>query len=187
MKLKNIYYFLRHADTDRSQTIHFSEHPLSELGLSQAKSIVYRLIELNVDIIYSSPFTRAKQTVEPFADKVNISPLVINDLCGRIVKDLPRENTWDFFKQSWSDFNHTEYGAETANECIERVSSLLGKLEKDHLGKRILLVSHSNPISLYLSTIDKTIGYEWFKNMKSPSLFELNSSGSTLFYREIEL
>lgn len=187
MNLNNIYYFLRHADSDRSQDIHFSEHPLSALGHSQARATSSQLIDLDIDIIYCSPFTRAKQTVEPFTKERGVDPIVIDELCGRIIKNLPSEKTWHFFKQSWLDFNYTEYGAETAHECIDRVTSLLSKLEKEHSDKRILLVSHSNPISLFLSTIDKTIDYEWFKNMKSPSLFELTSSDSTLSYSEIEL
>ena len=187
MNLNNIYYFLRHADTDRSQDIHFSEHPLSVLGHSQARSTSSQLIDLDIDIIFCSPFTRAKQTVEPFAKERGVDPVVTDELCGRIIKNLPREKTWEFFKQSWLDFNHSEYGAETAHECIDRVSTLLSKLEEDHSDKKILLVSHSNPISLFLSTVDSSIDYEWFKRMKSPSLFELRSSDSTLSFTEIDL
>ena len=47
---------------------------------------------------------------------------MIDELCRRIIKNLPREKTWEFFKQSWLDFNHSEYVAETAHECIDRVS-----------------------------------------------------------------
>lgn len=187
MILNNTYYFLRHANTDRTQNLHFSEHPLSLEGHDQAKQIIKDLSQLNIDCIYSSPFIRAKQTVEPFSLEKSIDFSVIDNLCGRIVRELPKDKTWEFFEKSWLDFSYTEYNAETAYDCISRVEKLIDKLEVDHTDKNILLVSHSNPISLFLSTINKDIDFDWFKIMKCPSLYKVYSLAGEIKYDTIGL
>lgn len=183
-KLNNSYYFLRHADTDRSKNVHFSEHELSELGRNQASNIVEKITKFEFDYILCSPFMRAKQTIKPYIDSSGKKLRIEDKLCGRIIKDLPKHETWSFFEKSWNDFDFSIYGAESANSCIQRVASLIENLEKQLDSQKVLLVSHSNPIALYLSKFDQSIGYEWFRNMKTPALYQLNEQTEVL---EIDL
>ncbi len=62
-------YILRHED--RTQDCSFFA-PLTETGLINAKNLVEKLKEVNVDLIFSSPFIRTLQTVYPFAKETNL-------------------------------------------------------------------------------------------------------------------
>jgi broad specificity phosphatase PhoE len=57
-------YILRHED--RTQDCSFFA-PLTESGLSNAQTLVDKLKEVNINLIFSSPFIRTLQTVYPYA------------------------------------------------------------------------------------------------------------------------
>lgn len=173
MHLKNTFYFLRHADTDKTSEVHFSQYPLSNLGLEQAQMIVPKLIDLNLDHIYASPFVRTIDTISPFITHTGKDLVVKENLCGRILGDIPKPEIWEFFQKSWFEPDYTIYSSETANECLIRIQKVLQDLEKKHRNKKILLVSHSNPIALYLRSINPKVDWKWFQSMPSPVLIEL--------------
>ena len=62
-------YILRHED--RTQDCSFFA-PLTETGLQNARTLVEKLKESKIDMIYSSPFIRTLQTVYPFAKDSDI-------------------------------------------------------------------------------------------------------------------
>lgn len=62
-------YILRHED--RTQDCSFFA-PLTESGLANAKNLVEKLKEININIIFSSPFIRTLQTVIPYSKDANI-------------------------------------------------------------------------------------------------------------------
>ena len=62
-------YILRHEDRTDDATM-FS--PLTEDGLKNSIDLIDTIDDLNIDLIYSSPFIRTLQTIHPFAKKRNI-------------------------------------------------------------------------------------------------------------------
>jgi len=67
-------YFVRHGESkgNRDQVHQGENIPLSEKGKRQAELIAGRLKETGIDIIYSSPYLRAKQTARTIAKKLNL-------------------------------------------------------------------------------------------------------------------
>jgi 2,3-bisphosphoglycerate-dependent phosphoglycerate mutase len=61
-------YILRHEDRTQDCTF-FS--PLSEVGLRNAKRLVQVLKDNNINLIFSSPFIRTLQTVNPYLKETN--------------------------------------------------------------------------------------------------------------------
>ena len=62
-------FILRHEKRDINNPNFYS--PLLEEGLHNSESLVDKLKNLNIDVIYASPFKRVLQTVKPFCDKYN--------------------------------------------------------------------------------------------------------------------
>ncbi len=180
---RNNYYLLRHAEVDRSKDVHFSEHELTQKGHEQARNLVPILRSSNISEIFCSPFKRAIQTIEPYSASFTLD----DRISGRIVGDLPKEQTWKFFKESWNDFNFTKHGAESATQCADRINAFKIEVEQNFRDKNILVVSHSNPIAFYLNTIDPLIDYNWFKNMKAPSLYRIYFEGSKKAFEELSI
>ena len=61
-------YILRHEDSTQDKTF-FS--PLTKTGLDKSEELIKDLEKLDINIIYSSPFIRALQTIHPFVKKNN--------------------------------------------------------------------------------------------------------------------
>ncbi len=100
--------FVRHAE----QTSHDETDPsLSEAGKRRVAELTRQLVDADVvagiDAVYSTPFKRSQETVQPIADALNL-PI----------------NSYD--------------AADT--------ESVLGTILKDHKGKVILVVGHSNTV-----------------------------------------
>ena len=88
-------YILRHEDRTKDCTL-FS--PLTELGLSNSFQLKSILNNENINIIYSSPYIRALQTVYYYAEKYNIKINIELGLGEIQIKDL-LPNTIYHFKE----------------------------------------------------------------------------------------
>ena len=90
-------YFIRHAEPD------YSNHddllrPLTEKGMQDRKIVTDYLEDKNIDVVLSSPYKRAVQTLEDFADKFGFKIETIDDFHERKVG-----NEWI---EIFHDFNH---------------------------------------------------------------------------------
>lgn len=67
-------YFVRHGETTHNaKHLHQDSKPrLSKLGLRQTQELARRFEKINIDLIVSSPFERARQTAETIAKDKNL-------------------------------------------------------------------------------------------------------------------
>ena len=72
-----------------------TDYPLCYEGFLQAEELSRKLLEVEIDKIYSSPLLRAKQTIEPYAKKSNKAIIFEDDLKEMNVgtwEGIPRDN-----------------------------------------------------------------------------------------------
>ncbi|HBD02019.1 TPA: hypothetical protein DCZ17_00705, partial [Candidatus Collierbacteria bacterium] len=65
-----IVYFVRHAERLKTGGRN-PKSPISETGFNQARSVGERLKKVQIDVIYSSSYERAKQTAEVISKIIN--------------------------------------------------------------------------------------------------------------------
>ncbi len=75
-------YFVRHAKPDY-QNHNDRLRELTEKGLEDSKSVTAFLSDKKIDLILSSPYRRAIDTIKNFADK-NEMPILIVDDFGKL-------------------------------------------------------------------------------------------------------
>ena len=85
------FYLVRHAHADWTPD---ENRPLSAQGSRDAIRVADILSDFHVDTIYSSPATRAHQTIAPFAKRIGLQILIEPDLRER---KLGEESFEDFF------------------------------------------------------------------------------------------
>ncbi|MEZ4635270.1 MAG: histidine phosphatase family protein [Caldilineaceae bacterium] len=93
------FYLVRHGHRDPLP----GDPALNAVGLAQAERTASHLAEINVDAIYSSPLTRARQTMEPLAARLGLP--VIEDVRLREranFGDVPGQ-TMDEFVAMWAE------------------------------------------------------------------------------------
>lgn len=104
----------------------------------------------NLDVIWSSSFSRAISTAKYFADRNN---LLINVTDGfnerrhgiKSLNELPS----DFEIHQFNDFDYKIGDGESRRETLERMYTSLMKVINEYKDKRILIVTHSTSI-MYL-------------------------------------
>ena len=87
--------FVRHAEPD------YSDDSLTEKGKREAKLLAIRAKDWKVKDIYVSPFGRAKETAEPLAKALDITPVTLpwlREYSYRVINPVHGRDTcpWDF-------------------------------------------------------------------------------------------
>ena len=160
-------YILRHEN--RTQDCSFFS-PLTELGLSNSNKLVSLLNELNIDIIYSSPFIRTLQTIKPYIlySKKNInieyglseihhSDIITKKAVGIILPEYIAKS-FNYNCNYISIINHTDIKyPEKYSDIIIRIKKILYNLIKKYYNTNIniLLVTHQSLCSAILEIVNK--------------------------------
>lgn len=157
-------YFVRHAEPDYSNHNDI-ERPLTPKGLKDRELVTTYLKDKDIDLVISSPYKRAMETVDDFANSKKLSIEVINNFRERKVGNDWIEDFYSFSKMQWEDFNYKLSYGECLMEVQERnINALMGVLE-EHKDKNIVIGSHGTALSTIINYFDETYGFEDFMKM----------------------
>ncbi len=135
-------YFIRHGQSTLNALGLFSGHsdpPLTPLGRDQAKKAGQEAIALNIDLIVSSPLSRALTTAQIIATEVRYphEKIITHEA-------LMERNFGTLEKQPYRPqmhVKHTEFEAETDDLLIERAKAV-HKWLQEQPAEIILVVGH---------------------------------------------
>ncbi|NBI06216.1 histidine phosphatase family protein [Senegalia massiliensis] len=144
---------------------------LSEEGKIQRKDVLEALKRENVDIIYSSPYKRAIDTIKLYADFRNMDINIVDDLRERKVSDVFIDDFMSFSINQWKDFNYKLNGGESLNEVKDRGIKVIENILNKHKGKDIVVGTHGTFLSVLLNHYDDKFNYEDWKALKMPAIF----------------
>lgn len=170
-------YLLRHAESTPNFEQPESDWPLAEEGQQQASRLIKQLNHLQIDVVYSSPYIRAVDTVKPFAEHENLPIGICNDLRERKLAEGFLNNWHEIIQRAWKDFSFALPNCESSQDCQKRVTSCIDQLVQDNLGKTILLSSHGNAIALYLNGVDSSFGFGQWGLMQNPDVYKVIYNG----------
>jgi len=147
------FYLVRHAHADWSPD---ENRPLSAQGSKDAIRLADILANHPVDLIYSSPATRARQTIIPFAERAGLQIHVEPDLRERKLGNKNFENFFEAVEVTWRDPLFSHPGGETSAEAQKRGLAVIKRLLAKGLDEAIVLSTHGNLMALVLQ--DFTFG-----------------------------
>ena len=152
-----IFYLVRHGQTDwnaRGILQGCSDIPLNETGLAQAATAREKMRRLPIDLIVSSPLSRAVTTAK-IINEAHQVPILFDERLvecrfgifeGRPLGEYPAREFWDYERgRRWE-------GTETLREVYARVYDCLNELRTTYPGCRIALVMHggaARPVYCY--------------------------------------
>lgn len=158
-------YFVRHAEPDYS--IHNDiKRPLTQRGKEDSQVVTYFLRDKHIDIVLSSPYTRAIDTVKDFADSYGHSILVVDDFRERKVDNVWIEDFNQFAELQWKDFEYKLSDGECLREVQSRNVDALMKVLSEHRDQRIVIGSHGTALSTIINYFIPTFGFEDFQRIK---------------------
>ncbi len=171
---------VRHAEPVAPGTPGFDEftRPLTAKGIRDAEQLREIHALTRIDAAYSSPYRRARQTIEPIAQARGLAIATIEDLRERILSIGELPDWRAHLKRSWEDFDYAPPGGETGRFAQARVVRVLDTIASRHSAGTVILASHGNLIALALHAFAANVDYEFWESIPMPAVFTLTRNGS---------
>lgn len=160
-----IFYFVRHAQPNYMNHDDMSRE-LTEKGLRDSKLVTRFLSDKGVDIVFSSPYKRAVDTIRDFAELEGLEIHLEDDFRERQIDDCWIEDFTSFSKAQWADFDFKLSNGETLGEVQARNIAALNRLLTEHKNKTIVVGSHGTALSTIIHYFDRRFGYADFEKIK---------------------
>lgn len=154
-------FFVRHAEPNYENHDDISRE-LSDKGLKDRELVTSFLMDKEIDIVLSSPYKRAIDTVRGFAEVTGIDVTVIDEFKERRVDSAWIEDFDSFCKKQWEDFYYKLSDGECLKEVQYRNITALNRVLSRYKGKNIVIGSHGTALSTIINYYDKTFGYSDF-------------------------
>jgi len=159
-------YFVRHAEPDYS--IHDDKtKPLTQKGKIAAQKLVNFFEDKDIEVVLSSPYKRAVDTIKPYADKSSLQIEEVFELRERTVDSCWIEDFKGFSKKKWSDFNYKPSDGESLYEVQNRNITALKRTIKAYEGKNIIIGNHGTSLSTIINYYDLNFGYDDFEKIRN--------------------
>ena len=159
-------YFVRHAEPNYNNHDDMTRE-LSPKGMTDRELVTAFLADKQVDIVLSSPYKRAIDTVAHFASLRDLPISTIYDFRERKV-DSSWINDFDAFtRRQWEDFNYKLTDGETLSEVQKRNITALQEVIEHHKGKTVVIGSHGTALSTIINHFVPQFGIEEFARIKS--------------------
>lgn len=155
---KTIVYLIRHADTidekgirntDENSQIINEKEILSVEGERQSKKLSERNELKNIDIIWSSSYTRAKATAKYIAFNNEIPINIDSKLNERKLGNLKElalfmkdKKTRDPSQEQLIDIYYKTTDGESAEDTRKRMTEFFDRILEEYRGKNIAIISH---------------------------------------------
>jgi 2,3-bisphosphoglycerate-dependent phosphoglycerate mutase len=163
-------YLVRHAHADWTPD---ESRPLSDRGLVEAQRVADGLGRLTLSAIHSSPYGRARQTVEPLAARLS---LPINEHPDLRERTLMEGRTTDFLEASrvtWADFRFAHPGGESNLAAQRRGVAVCEQLVARYPDGRVVISTHGTLLALILNRYDERIGFDFWARITTPDVYRL--------------
>lgn len=159
-------YFIRHAQSDFSVK-EDRIRPLTKKGKEDSIYLKGIFENINVDVIFSSPYLRTVQTMTPLSEMKKIEI----ELCENFRERTSTvwferiEEFQEFARKQWNDFNHSNDKDESLREVQNRNVKELLDILKRNSGKTMLIGTHGTALCTIMNYLDNKYGYEYFSKI----------------------
>ena len=168
-------YLVRHAEAVGQA----DNSPLSQAGEAQAEALAARLGALRAGPLYTSPFLRAQATIAPYAQLSAQRVTVLEDLRERRLSASPLPDWQAHIARSFDDQGYAPPGGESFAGVRTRMMNALRHVVRAG-GAAPCVVSHGNAISALFSGCDPDFGYDHWRALGNPDVFEVEVTSHSL-------
>ncbi|MGV3489072.1 MAG: histidine phosphatase family protein [Tuberibacillus sp.] len=169
----NKIYLVRHAESTYSPDEY--GRGLTEKGKRDAERVTDALRPFDIDLVISSPYKRAMDTVNGIAEAKNLQVLLDESFRERGLAGEAVEDFHTAIKAVWDDPLFSHPGGESNREAAERgIRALNEVLVTYHDKRNIVIGTHGNLMTLIMQHYDARYDYLFWKNeLKMPDVYGL--------------
>lgn len=165
-------FFVRHAESVYTPGQE-RERGLSDQGEWDALKIAELLQHESIDVFLSSPYERAIRTIQPLADRLCKPIEQIEALRERAAGDFGSLSFAEAKRRLYSDFGLAFPGGESGDAAQQRVMEALEPILKRYAGRRIVIGTHGDIMTLLLNRWNPAYGYSFWASTSMPDIYRL--------------
>jgi 2,3-bisphosphoglycerate-dependent phosphoglycerate mutase len=144
--------------------------PLTAVGQTQAVRLADHLETLGVELLVSSPYTRAQQSIAPLAQRLGLPVEIDARLAERVLSIAPLTHWSEAVRQTFEDLDLAWPGGESS-----RIAMMRGRAAVDALLTRpvrvAVVVTHGNLMTLILRSFEAQFGFETWERLSNPDVY----------------
>lgn len=171
-------YFVRHAHS--TYTPDELGRPLSIKGFIDAERISRILENETIDIVISSPYKRAIQTVEGIAKIIGQDVVVDDGFKERALSSEPVEDFNLDIAKVWEDPTFSWKGGESNVIAQKRGIKAVENILKVYDGKNIVIGTHGNLMALIMNCFNQKYDFHFWKSLDMPDIYKLTFENDNL-------
>lgn len=171
-------YLVRHAHS--TYTPDELGRPLSMRGFADAKVVGKLLENENIQIVISSPYKRAIQTIEEIAIFINTEVIIEKGFKERKLSEQPVADFNVAISKVWEEPTFAWEGGESNITAQKRGIKATLKVLESYEGKNIVIGTHGNIQVLIMNYFDEKYDFTFWKNLNMPDIYKLTFENKKL-------
>jgi len=165
-------YVVRHCKTEGQSR----GANLTEEGYLQAEAVAEFLYDKNIESIVSSPYLRAIQSISPLAEKIQIKLDKDDRLAERVLCGESHPDWLEMLRHTFTDLELCYEGGESSTTAMNRALDVIKDVKNSGFNN-VVIVTHGNLMSLLLKYYDHSFGFEEWKSLSNPDVYQLHFEG----------
>ena len=165
-------FLVRHCQSTGQE----ASAPLTAVGQAQAVLLADHLEMLGVDLLVSSPYTRAQQSIAPLAQRLGLPVESEARLAERVLSATPLVQWREAIRQTFVDLDLAWPGGESSRTAMTRgraaIEALLVRPER-----ALVVVTHGNLMTLILRSFAPQFGFQTWECLSNPDVYCLAVHG----------
>jgi 2,3-bisphosphoglycerate-dependent phosphoglycerate mutase len=165
-------FLVRHCKAEGQEP----EASLTHEGFEQANLLAQFFADKEIDRIVSSPYKRAIQSIEPFANSRGLNIEKDERLEERVLSRQPMDIWMECLEKTFLDMDLKYYGGESSKEALARGRATINDILKGN-NNHVIVVTHGNLMTLILKSFDNQYGFEEWKRLSNPDVYQVTVYG----------
>ncbi len=165
-------FFVRHCEATGQEP----NAPLTPMGRQQALDLADYFTPHGVDLIISSSYTRAQQSIAPLAERFGLAVETDERLVECTLASPPVADFRGAIQQLFDDPDHAWPGGESRRQVTERGRRALGAVFS-HPAQTPVVVAHGLLMAFVLRSFDTRFDYEAWTALTNPDVYDLEIEG----------
>ncbi|MVP01830.1 histidine phosphatase family protein [Paenibacillus lutrae] len=178
-----ILYFVRHAESVYAAGAERTRG-LTEQGKQDAGRVRDLLMGEQIEVIVSSPYERASATIRELSNELKIEVIVEEDLRERQFTgegyEIKPEHFYMSKRKLYEEWDFSFPGGESSSQAQKRAVHVLNKLMDEFAGKRIVVGTHGDIMTLMVNYFDFRYDYDFWRSTTMPDIYKLEFADKKL-------
>lgn len=171
--MPKLLYLVRHCESS-GQT---GDAPLTPAGFAQAEVLASFFSGFGVELLVSSTYTRAHQTILPLSSRLGLDIQLEPRLVERKLSGEPIEKWREAIRSSFDDLDLCFPGGESCRTVMARGRAAIDQILAQPQQVSVV-ATHGNMMTLILRSFDPLFGFSTWESLSNPDVFKLVQRGT---------